>query len=66
MQDSIAPADVARVTELLERSGARAYAEQMAKEYSAQALRYLAEADLDTPAHHAMGELARSLLDRTS
>lgn len=65
-QDTITPADVARVTELLDRSGARAYAEQMAEEYSAQALHHLEEAGLDTPAHHALGQLAHSLLDRTS
>jgi geranylgeranyl diphosphate synthase type I len=65
-QESIESADVARVTELLERSGARAYAEEMAEQYSAQALHYLEQAGLDTPAHHAMGRLTRSLLARTS
>ncbi len=65
-QQSIEPEDVPRVIELLERSGARAYAERMAEEYSAQALYYLQETGLDTPAHQAMGELARSLLGRTS
>jgi geranylgeranyl diphosphate synthase type I len=65
-QESIHAEDVPRVIELLERSGARAYAERMAAEYSAQALYQLQRAGLDTPAHRAMGELARSLLDRTS
>jgi geranylgeranyl diphosphate synthase type I len=65
-QPSIDTQDVPRVIELLERSGARAYAERMAEEYSAQALYHLEQAGLGTPAHHAIGELARSLLDRTS
>ena len=65
-QESLGAADVGRVIELLERSGARAYAERMAAEYSAQALFHLERAGLDTPAHQAMGELARSLLERTS
>jgi len=65
-QESIAPEDVEGVIEALERCGARTHAERMAEEYSAQALHHLEEAGLDTPAHRAMGQLARSLLDRTS
>ncbi|HUT21239.1 MAG TPA: polyprenyl synthetase family protein [Anaerolineae bacterium] len=65
-QESIEAGDVSLVIEALERCGARAYAERMAEEYSAQALYHLEKAGLDTPAHRAMGQLARSLLGRTS
>ncbi len=56
--------DVSRVIEILERAGARAYAEQMARMSSDQALECLAQTGLDTPAHRAIGELAMSLLKR--
>ena len=58
--------DVARVVGILERRGARAFAEQVAGDYSARAMRSLTEAGQDSPARQAARELALSLLRRTS
>jgi len=64
-QEEVGVRDVPRVVEILERCGARAYAEQTAEAYSAQALSHLEQAGLDTAAHRAIGQLARWLLGRT-
>jgi geranylgeranyl diphosphate synthase type I len=58
--------DVARVVTILEESGARDYAEGMAESYSRRAIESLDQTGGDSPAHRAIGELARSLLARRS
>jgi geranylgeranyl diphosphate synthase type I len=63
-REQLGEEDVPAVIEILERAGARAYAEGMARSYSEQALGHLARAGIDTPAHREMGELAGSLLER--
>jgi geranylgeranyl diphosphate synthase type I len=65
-QDTLTERDVARVVGILERSGARAFAEQVAGDYSAKAMRSLTDAGQDSPARQAIRELALSLLRRTS
>jgi geranylgeranyl diphosphate synthase type I len=65
-REEVGADDVARVVEILERCGARAYAEETAEAYSARALSHLEHAALDTVAHQALGQLARWLLGRTS
>lgn len=65
-QEQVGARDVPRVVEILERCGARAYAEQTAETYSGQALSYLERTGLDTDAHRAVVQLARWLLGRTS
>ena len=63
-QEQIDERDVDRVAAILEKAGAREYAERMAREYSAQALHYLAQTGPDSAARQAIGELAQSLLGR--
>jgi geranylgeranyl diphosphate synthase type I len=65
-QEKVSASDVPRVIEILERCGARGYAEQAAEAYSAQALLHLERTGLDTAAHRDIGQLARWLLGRTS
>ncbi|MBN1639972.1 MAG: polyprenyl synthetase family protein [Anaerolineae bacterium] len=63
-RDHLQEDDVAEVIQVLERAGARTYAEDLARTFSEQALDCLAQTGLDTPAHQAIGELALSLLRR--
>ena len=56
--------DVREAIEILDRAGARTYAEGMARTFSDQALDCLSQTGLDTPAHRVIGQVARSLLDR--
>jgi geranylgeranyl diphosphate synthase type I len=63
-QKEIKDRDVARVVAILEQAGARAYAEQMAQKYSQQAIHYLAQTGMSSPAGQAIGELAQTLLGR--
>ena len=58
--------DVARVVSILETRGARSFAEDTAREYSEEAMTSLALAGQATPARNAIGELALSLVKRTS
>jgi geranylgeranyl diphosphate synthase type I len=57
---------VARVVSILERRGAREYAERVAGEYSRRALSCLEGAGEDTAARRAIRDLSLSLLQRTS
>ncbi|MFQ6100684.1 MAG: polyprenyl synthetase family protein [Anaerolineae bacterium] len=63
-QGTLSADDVHRATELLEQADSRAYAERLAREYHAQALAALEEANLQGPAAQALHELAQMLLSR--
>ena len=63
-QDPLSATDVRHATRLLEETGSREYAEQLAREHHAQALAALEEADLHGPAAQAVYELAQALLGR--
>ena len=65
-KEALTEEDVARVVAILERSGARDYAERMAETYSERALGYLDQAGTNSPAGQAIGEMARALLGRRS
>jgi geranylgeranyl diphosphate synthase type I len=65
-REKLTERDVARVLAILERKGARAFAEQVAGDYSARAMRSLVEAGQDSPARQALQDLALSLLKRSS
>ena len=56
--------DVKRVIEILERSGARNYAEHLAEQYYRKALAHLEAAGLDTSRQAPLKEVARSLTKR--
>jgi len=64
-QERLTEADVPHVVELLERRGARQYAEEMGRAYSERAMQHLDRAGSDSPARRAMREYALSLLRRT-
>jgi geranylgeranyl diphosphate synthase type I len=61
-KETVTTQDVDRVVAILEREGARAFAERTANRYSADALASLAEASLAPSARQAIETLARSLL----
>ena len=61
-QDEMGALDVAQVVAILEREGARAFAERVAGEYSTAALDLLEQANLEASARQAIEDLARSLL----
>jgi geranylgeranyl diphosphate synthase type I len=61
-QDEMEADDVAQVVAILEREGARDFAERVAGEYSTAALDRLEQASLAAPARQAIEDLARSLL----
>lgn len=64
-QETVDEKQVGRVVEILDRRGARVYAEGVAHEYSRRAMRYLEMVGVDTSAQRAIGELAQSLLTRS-
>ena len=64
-QETLSADDVRRATRLLEEADSRAYAEQLEREYHAQALDALAKTGLEGPAVQALQELAQVLLRRT-
>jgi geranylgeranyl diphosphate synthase type I len=63
-QDTLEEPDVQHATEMLEESGSREYAEQLAHQHHTQALAALEEANLEGPAAQALHELAQMLLKR--
>jgi len=63
-QETLSVTDVQHATEMLEETGSRDYAEQLAREHHAQGLDALAQTGLEDPAAAALRELARSLLSR--
>lgn len=65
-QDSVSASDVDRVLEILNRRGARAFAERMAIDYSQRAMSYLADVGETNPALEALHEYARALLQRNA
>ncbi|MBL7200611.1 MAG: polyprenyl synthetase family protein [Anaerolineae bacterium] len=65
-QETLTEGEVARVVSLLEQSGARAYAERTARDYSERALSCLEQAGEDTVPRRAIRELSLALLGRTS
>jgi geranylgeranyl diphosphate synthase type I len=65
-QESLGEKDVGRVLAILEAYGARGFAEQLARQYSEQALHYLDLAGDATQARQAMRDYALLLLDRNS
>jgi geranylgeranyl diphosphate synthase type I len=64
-QPELLDQDVERVLCILDQYQARSFAEQMAREYSEQAIRSLEQAGYATPAHQAMRDYALSLLKRS-
>lgn len=64
-QDALTDQDVVSVMALLERRGARAYAEQTAHDYAQQAIESLGQVSSPSPAHQAIFDLGQSLLQRT-
>jgi geranylgeranyl diphosphate synthase type I len=63
-QEALSEYDVARSVAILNESGARQYAEQIARDYSAKAMAYLAEIDGGSPAFQAVRDLGQWLLQR--
>jgi geranylgeranyl diphosphate synthase type I len=65
-RDALTDDDVAQAVAILERCGARQFAEETARAYADMAFDHLSQAGQDTPAHRAIAELMQSLLQRTS
>lgn len=63
-QEVLSAADVQRVTELLERTGSRAFTERLARQHHKQALAALERADPQPGAAEALRGLAEKLLRR--
>lgn len=63
-QDALTERDVARAVTILDRIGARQYAEQMAQDYAGKAMAYLDDIEDRSPAYCAMADLAQRLLQR--
>ncbi len=64
-QDSLSDQDVRAAIAVLERHGAREFAEQTAQEFARQAAADLDQADRGLPAHQALREWSSLLLKRT-
>jgi len=62
----ILPEDVDRVLALLDRAGAREYAQRRAREHLSRALTHLHVTQIGRPAMRALERMARDLLTRTS
>jgi geranylgeranyl diphosphate synthase type I len=64
-QEHLSEQDVDRVVSLLDRHQARLFAQNMARQYSEEALRCLSSSPERNAAHHALREHTLSLLSRT-
>lgn len=63
-REVLSASDVRHATELLQETGSRAYAEQLARKHHTQALTALEKAYLEGPAAEALHELVQTLLSR--
>jgi geranylgeranyl diphosphate synthase type I len=63
-QEQLSIDDVERAVKILDSLHARQYAEQVARDYATKAMAFLADVDGDSPAHQALHDLGKWLLER--